>query len=164
MSFFSTWSSSSSSPSASPMSAFKDMSTLTPTVQTHLQYVYLSLFCGLLCASVGAVLDLFYLGMGGLLSTLASVGMMLLVMSTPRTPDLSIRRLMFFAGFCFFQGMSLAPILSFAVIVDPANIFIALSGSALIFLSFTISSLFAQNRTFLYLGGNSYSFPSIPKR
>lgn len=133
--------------------AVRDFGDLSGTVQNHLTHVYAALFAGLLCASVGAYVDMFYLQMGGLLSTLAGILFLVLTMSTPNTKEYRTQRFLYFAGFCTLQGVSLGPILSFAMAVNEGIIFMALSGTSLIFLSFTISAHMSPRRSYLYLGG-----------
>jgi len=136
-------------------SAVFETGELSPKVQDHLTRVYASLFVGLLCASVGAYLDMFYLQMGGLLSNLAGIVFLVLTMSTPNNGANQNSRFLYFSMFCLLQGVSLGPLLSVVVAINESIILMALSSTSLIFLAFTLSAHFSPRRSFLYLGGQS---------
>lgn len=53
----------------------------------------------------------------------------------------------------FLQGLSLGPLMTLAIEVDPAIVMTAFLGTATIFACFTLSALYSPRRSYLYLGG-----------
>ena len=54
-------------------------------------------------------------------------------------------------------GVSSGPLIALASFVDPALVFTALAGTALIFASFSLAALLADQKSFLFLGGLSFN-------
>lgn len=120
-------------------------------VRQHLARVYSTLGLTLLCAAVGAVTHI-YFNCGGILSSLAGVGLMIYLALDKDKTDYT-RRIATVAAFGALQGMSIGPLMAHTVIVDPSIIVTAFLATTTIFACFTMSALFARRRSYLYLGG-----------
>ncbi|XP_033728668.1 probable Bax inhibitor 1 [Pecten maximus] len=123
-------------------------------VQAHLKRVYGCLAISMFTACAGAYVHL-YTGwlQAGLLTTIASIGLMFWLASTRHSKENETKRLGIFAAFTFLSGMSLGPLLDYVIKVDPSIIVTALLGTSVIFISFSLAALYNTNRTFLYMGG-----------
>ncbi|KAL5005747.1 hypothetical protein ScPMuIL_016905 [Solemya velum] len=123
-------------------------------IQQHLQKVYSCLAISMLTATAGAYLHLFTdFSVGNFLSAIISLGLMIWLASTHHSKETEGKRLAIFAGFTFFSGMSLGPLLDYVIQVDPSIIPTALLGTFVVFVSFSLTALFNTDRTFLYMGG-----------
>lgn len=56
-------------------------------------------------------------------------------------------------AFAFFEGASLGHFVRAILEIDPKILFVAFSATTAIFAAFTGSALFAQKRSYLFLGG-----------
>ena len=127
---------------------------LEKSTKNHLKNVYSCLALGLLAATAGAYVHVFTdLLKGNFLTALGSLGMMLLLWSTPDNGSNEKLRLGYFLGFGALTGLGTGPILDYAISVDPAIIMSAFMGTCVIFGCFTLAALYAPDRKFLYLGG-----------
>lgn len=127
---------------------------LETRVQKHLKKVYGTLSVSMLAAAAGAYVHLFTgIVSAGILTVLASIGMMLWLAATSHTKENEQKRLGIFIGFTFLSGVSLGPLLDMVISIDPSIITTALMGTCLIFISFSLASLYNTNRTYLYMGG-----------
>lgn len=122
--------------------------------QNHLFKVYLSLALCVLAASGGAATAMYLrlTGEANILGMLGGIGMLFWIHSDQRKQDFQ-RRLGLLCGFGFFEGLSIAPLLSFAAFVDPSLIVTAFLGSVAVFSCFAASAVVAKRRSYLYLGG-----------
>uniref|UniRef100_H2ZGN4 Bax inhibitor 1 n=1 Tax=Ciona savignyi TaxID=51511 RepID=H2ZGN4_CIOSA len=108
----------------------------------------------MLSASVGAFLHLKAgWNQGGLLSSLVSIGLMMWLAATSHSKENQTKRLCILAAFGGTMGLGLGPLLDFAIAVNPQIIMTALISTAIIFVCFSVSALYAQRRSYLYLGG-----------
>ena len=57
------------------------------------------------------------------------------------------------AATALFTGIYLSPLINLAIQVDPQIIMTAFLLTTIVFVCFTLSALFSQKRTYLYLGG-----------
>ncbi|XP_041374023.1 bax inhibitor 1-like [Gigantopelta aegis] len=137
-----------------PPSLFK-FDHLSGPVKQHLKNVYSTLSIGMLTACVGAYVHLFTgIMQAGLLTALGSVGLMMWLMFTKHSKETQLKRLAIFSGFTFLSGLSLGPLLDMAIQIEPSIIPSALMGTSVIFISFSLASIYSSNdRTFLYMGG-----------
>uniref|UniRef100_A0A194AM79 Putative bax inhibitor-1 protein n=1 Tax=Pinctada fucata TaxID=50426 RepID=A0A194AM79_PINFU len=127
---------------------------LEPYVQSHLKKVYGALSISMLTAAVGAYVHLFTgLMKAGLLTSLASLGLMIWLAATHHSKETEGKRLAIFAGFTFFSGMSLGPLLDHVIDIDPSIITTAFMGTTVVFVSFSLAALYNTDRTFLFMGG-----------
>jgi len=126
-------------------------SDLDDRLRGHLTRVYATLGMTLGCAAAGAVFDLSY-HIGGLLTTLITLGLMVALGVDRSTSDYP-RRLATMAAFGFFKGVSLGPLVGLAMATDSSIVVTALLGTCTIFVCFSISAVFAQRRSYLFLGG-----------
>ncbi|XP_023654597.1 probable Bax inhibitor 1 [Paramormyrops kingsleyae] len=134
-------------------SLFK-FSQISHSTQQHLKNVYSSLSMCMFVAAAGAYVHVVTrLLQGGFLSLLGSLGMMACLALTPHSPESEKKRLAMLAGFAFFTGVGLGPLIDFAIVVNPSIIVTAFLGTSVIFLCFTLSALYAKRRSYLFLGG-----------
>ncbi|CAG9321399.1 unnamed protein product [Blepharisma stoltei] len=125
---------------------FKDLSASTKEV---LSKVYSNLALLSVSCALGIIGNMF-LGIGGKLTGFASLMCFLLFIgagqkSPWRFPLLSL--------FVFLDGVSIGPLISLALEVDPSILIQALFATFGIFISFSYTALKSDKRHFLYLGG-----------
>eukprot|EP00062_Callorhinchus_milii_P025420 gi/632986382/ref/XP_007910207.1/ PREDICTED: bax inhibitor 1 [Callorhinchus milii] len=136
------------------INALFKFSQISPSTQQHLKKVYSSLAICMFVAAAGAYVHVVTrIFQGGLLSMLLSLGLMLWLSFTPHNSETESKRLLILAGFAFFTGTGLGPIMDFVISVDPSIIPTSFLATALIFSCFTLSALYAQRRSYLFLGG-----------
>ncbi|XP_044486165.1 bax inhibitor 1-like [Mangifera indica] len=138
------------SQNSSRWNSFKNFSQISPVVQSHLKRVYLSLCCALVASATGAYLHLLW-NIGGLLTTLATLGCIFWVLSTPPNEEQKRVGLMMAAG--LFEGASIGPLIDLAIQVDPSILITAFVGTGLAFACFSVAAMLARRREYLYLGG-----------
>lgn len=127
---------------------------LSKPVKAHLKNVYSSFAVCMLVAALGGFIHMYTnLLQASLLTVFASLGLLLLLMFTPHAPSNVTKRFMYLQGFAFFSGIGLGPLLDIVVDIDPSIIPTAFLGTSMIFLCFTLASLFSSDRKFLFLGG-----------
>ncbi|XP_052466480.1 probable Bax inhibitor 1 [Carassius gibelio] len=95
----------------------------------------------------------------GGLSMLGSLALMGWLAMTPHSPHTERKRLAILAGFAFFTGLGLGPLMDYIISVNPSIILTAFLGTSVIFSCFTLSALCAQRRS--YLGGERRSGPGV---
>lgn len=123
-------------------------------VQEHLKRVYGCLAISMFTAFAGAYVHLYTAWLqAGILTSIASIGMMIWLASTHHTKENETKRLGIFAGFTFLSGLSLGPLLDYVIMIDPSIIVTAFLGTSVIFISFSLAALYNTNRTYLYMGG-----------
>lgn len=128
------------------------------STQVHLKKVYSSLALCMLAAAAGSYVHVVArLFQGGLLSLLASLVTMLWLATTPHNGKTERKRLAVLSAFAFFVGVGLGPALDYVVAIDPAIVVTSFLGSAAMFACFTLSALYAERRSYLYLGGTLLS-------
>jgi len=129
-------------------SALGKFDNITPAVQRHLQKVYATLSGGILAATLGAYVDnkFHVAGMMTQLSLFAAIiGLMFI-------KDM-FNRLAVFHAAGLLMGINLGPLLAQVAFNRPDIIITALTGTTMIFVSFSAAALVAKRRHFLYLGG-----------
>jgi len=131
-------------------SAISKTPPITPDVRAHLTNVYTILTAGILVAAVGSIISV-YTNIGGALSLLAGCGLMIWLVMTPQ--EKFVKRLSLLLGFCFFEGLSIGPLLLATLEIDPSIISTAFFGTVCVFVCFSASALFAERRSYLFLGG-----------
>jgi len=126
-----------------------------PQVQAHLKNVYTCLLITTLCATLGV-----YLSMAGWLNypRLALFGSIITTIWLFAI-DFNARTQMQCFGLmsatALFTGIYLSPLINLAIDVDPQIVMTAFLLTTTIFACFTLSALFTQKRTYLYLGGKN---------
>jgi len=88
---------------------------------------------------------------------LLSIGLLLAIYFIPHRRDNVATRMLCFLGAAFLMGLSLGPLLHQVKMIDPTIIPTAFMGTAVIFISFTLSALLTKQRTYLFLGGTLMS-------
>ena len=128
-----------------------------PRVQTHLKNVYTCLLLATLCATVGV-----YLSMAGWfnyprLAVFASIITSVWLFATELNARTQTQCFALMAATAFFTGIYLSPLINLAIQVDPQIVMTAFLLTTIIFVCFTLSALYTQKRTYLYLGGRRES-------
>jgi len=130
--------------------SLKNLRQISPIVQNHLKQVYLSLCCALIAAAVGSYLHILW-NIGGLLTTLACMGSIVWLLSTP--PYEEKKRVTLFMASALLQGASIGPLIELAIEIDPSILVSAFVGCAVAFGCFSMAAMLAKRREYLYLGG-----------
>jgi Bax inhibitor 1 len=134
--------------------ALLSFSNIPKDIQLHLKNVYATLAMGLLTAATGAYMHILYNFMqASILTSLLSLGLMLAIFFIPHRRENIPTRMLCFLGAAFCMGIGLGPLLSHVKDIDPSIIPSAFMGTAVIFISFTLSALWSKRRSFLFLGG-----------
>lgn len=123
--------------------------------------VYTCLLGATLCATLGICLSmtgwLNYPRLAALASMITSIWLFSLEFNA-RT-QMKCFGLMSATG--LFTGICLSPLINLAIYVDPQIVVTAFLFTTIIFTCFTLSALFTQKRTYLYLGGKNRTFSDI---
>ncbi|KAK2874527.1 hypothetical protein QQF64_003190 [Cirrhinus molitorella] len=132
-------------------------SQISRSTQQHLKNVYASLAVCMLVASAGSYIFIITRLFQGGLTMLGSLAMMGWLAMTPHSPQTEKKRLAILSGFAFFTGLGLGPLMDYVISVNPSIILTAFLGTSVIFACFTLSALYAQRRSYLFLGGTLMS-------
>jgi len=134
---------------------------LDKDVKTHLKNVYTTLALCLGLAAVGSYVHVCTeILKGSFLTTFGSIVLLLLLYATPDNGSNGNMRLGYLLGFAGLTGLSTGPLLDLAISIDPSIIVTAFFGTCVVFGCFTLASLYAPDRKFLYLGGTLFSLLS----
>jgi len=130
-----------------------DFSTLQPRVQNHLKNVYTCLLGATLCAALGI-----YLSMTGWLNyprlaVFASIITSIWLFSIEFNARTQMKCIGLLSATALFTGIYLSPLINLALHVDPQIVMTAFLFTTIIFVCFSLSALYTQKRTYLYLGG-----------
>jgi len=120
-------------------------------VQQQLVQTYTVLLLALSITSTGILLHL-WVPIGGLLTLCVSFIPLFVITCEKDKSDLRKRTLLL-CIFGFLQGLSLGPLLSMGLSVDPFLVFLSFVCTSIIFGSFSLAALMATRRSYLYLGG-----------
>ncbi|XP_013791533.1 probable Bax inhibitor 1 [Limulus polyphemus] len=135
---------------------------LEEPVRKHLKNVYSCVAISTLAAAVGGYVHLFTnIFQGGLLSALAGLAFLILLMFTPHDGKNASKRLCYLVGFAFATGLGLGPLMESVIMVNPQIISLAFLATSVIFISFTLCSLFSKRGSWLFLGGSLMSAISV---
>jgi len=121
-----------------------------PRVRSHVVNVYMTLGATILAASLGSLAYLTY-HIGGTWSALAGFALLFWLASVPQS-DVP-KRTAILGGFGVLQGLSIGPLLEAVIDIDPRIVVTAFVGTVVVFACFSASALYAQRRSYLYLGG-----------
>lgn len=131
-------------------------SDLTPSVQTHMAKVYATLAAGLVMCLAGAATGLALpQGYRWALPLLPSIIFVVFVTWLSMTPNLvhnQPKRQKLFAAAAFTNGVSLSPLVTDVLKVNPGILLTALVATTLVFACFSLAALLAKRRSYLYLG------------
>jgi FtsH-binding integral membrane protein len=130
-----------------------DFSTLQPRVQNHLKNVYTCLLGATLAATLGI-----YLSMTGWLNyprlaVFASIITSIWLFSIELNQRTQMKCFGLLSATALFTGIYLSPLINLALQIDPQIVMTAFLLTTIIFVCFTLSALYNQKRSYLYLGG-----------
>jgi FtsH-binding integral membrane protein len=126
---------------------------IEPGVRQHLAKVYSSLTATIALAAIGSYVHLFGIWEAGLMSAIASLGLVLGLHFTPDNGKNLYTRFGMLLGFGFCSGHTLGPLLDHVIFIDPQIVVSALVGTCVVFVSFSIAALLAVRGQYLFLGG-----------
>lgn len=142
--------------------ALTDFSKLDAGAKKHLKNVYSALAVSTMSAAVGAAIHVFTrILQGGLLAAFGSIGFILALTFTSNEPKNQTKRLGYLIGMAFCTGLSLGPLLDQVISIDPTIVTTAFFASCLIFVCFSLTALWAEDRSYLYMGGTLLSGLSL---
>jgi len=124
-----------------------------PRVQNHLKNVYTCLLGATLAATLGI-----YLSMTGWLNyprlaVFASIITSIWLFSIELNQRTQMKCFGLMSATALFTGIYISPLIHLALHVDPQIVMTAFLLTTIIFVCFTLSALFNQKRSYLYLGG-----------
>ncbi|KAG1656476.1 hypothetical protein FOA52_005635 [Chlamydomonas sp. UWO 241] len=128
------------------------LTNLDARVQGHLSRVYATLAAASLMSAVGCYLFL-SIGLPLWLTQVGALGCLLALNLTPASASNLGKRHAYLFGFAFAQGAAMGPLVGAALTISPASIVTACLCTTTVFVSFSLSALLTQRRSFLYLGG-----------
>jgi FtsH-binding integral membrane protein len=135
---------------------------LEPHIKDHLKDVYSTMAMALLSAAIGGYIHLYTtLLSGGIMSTLGTLGFGIALFATKDNAKNRTTRLGYLMGLALCSGLSMGPLLSFAIMVNPSLVPTALLSTCAVFGCFTLSTFFADHRKMLYMGGTLMSLLSV---
>eukprot|EP00879_Flechtneria_rotunda_P000617 GHRR01000730.1.p1 GENE.GHRR01000730.1~~GHRR01000730.1.p1 ORF type:complete len:249 (+),score=79.29 GHRR01000730.1:182-928(+) len=134
--------------SAATLFKFTD---LDPRVQKHLTKVYTTLTLALGLATLGVIADVLY-HVGGALTTIAALVSLVWLGFTQPGYHNQGKRYALLGTFAFCQGTSIGPLVGLALAVNPGIILTAALSATAVFACFSLSALFTQRRSYLFLG------------
>lgn len=135
---------------------------MSPPLQAHLRSVYACLAIGLLSAALAAYLYVFA-GFMRDYALLSAIGMLVLsIMLVFSSGDYTQqkKRMIYFIAMSFLGGHLTGPLLSFAMVVNPQLILLALLGTGVVFICFTLCAMLSKRGSFFYLGSLASSLLS----
>ena len=136
------------------LDALTDFSRLDVPTKKHLKNVYSSLAMSMFAAAAGSAVHMYTQFLkGGILSALAGIGLLLLLRFTPHNSKNQMTRIGYLMGFAFCSGLGLGPIMENVTQIDSSIVPTAFFFTTLIFVCFTLSALWAEERSYLYMGG-----------
>ena len=124
---------------------------ISPDVQKHLVKMYTVLLLALFVASTGVLLHL-WVPIGGLITICASLIPLFWLTCEKDKSDL-MKRSILLCLFGFLQGLSLGPLISVGLDINPFLVFLSFICTSVIFGSFSLAAMVATRRSYLYLGG-----------
>ncbi|GLV32575.1 Bax Inhibitor-1 [Carabus blaptoides fortunei] len=123
-------------------------------VRQHLKNVYGCLALSTVSAGVGASIHLFTdLLAAGFLTSIGAIALFFLLIGTPDNGKNTNLRLAYLLGFAGLSGLGMGPLLETVIMINPSIIVTALIGTSVVFVSFTLCAMFAEQGRWLYLGG-----------
>jgi len=135
---------------------------LEPEIQDHLKLVYATVSMALLAAALGGYVHLYTtLLSGGILSLLGSIGFAVALFATRDDGKNRNTRLSYLMGFAVCAGLNMGPLLNMAILVNPALIPTAFLSTCVIFVCFSLATIFSNQRKWLFLGGTLFSMLSL---
>ncbi|KAL3152863.1 hypothetical protein ABBQ38_012175 [Trebouxia sp. C0009 RCD-2024] len=133
---------------------------ISPSVQSHLEKVYLTLTGMLLLSAVGvSIAQIFSLGTW--IPVIGFVACMFFLISTHPTAFNLNKRYGLLAGCALFEGATLGPLVQIVLATHPGILVTAFLGTSTVFACFSAAALLSRRRSWLYLGGALSSAMSV---
>lgn len=158
-------SSSNSRHSSPSLATLLNFSHIPTAIQYHLRHVYTTITILFAITSISAytyVKGILSLGNSPFLLSLLTLGTLIWFSTIPPTPSNNTTRQNILFLFAALQGQTLGPIIEYAGLFPLKSVLIpALSSTAILFASFSLTALYAKSRSLLYLGGILTSALSI---
>jgi len=124
---------------------------LTPMIREHLGKVYSTLSILILTAAMGTITEMKTHFISSTIALFATVGL-LVWFHTISQVELA-KRFLVLLSIAFLQGFFLGPLVTVTLDIDPSIVATAFLGTTAIFACFSGMSLFAERRSYLYIGG-----------
>lgn len=133
---------------------------ISPSVQSHLGQVYLTLTAMLLVSAVG-VSAAQIISFGTWAPAIGFMACMFFLLNTSRQPSSLNKRYGLLAGCALFQGATLGPLVKVVLATHPGILVTAFLGTSIIFACFSAAALLSRRRSWLYLGGGLSSAMTV---
>lgn len=133
---------------------------ISPSVQNHLEKVYLTLAALLVVSAVG-VSTAQILPLGTWVPAIGFMACMMLLLNTSNQPSKLNKRYGLLAGCALFQGATLGPLVKIVLATHPGILVTAFLGTSIIFACFSAAALLSRRRSWLYLGGTLSSAMTV---
>ncbi|KAL3155292.1 hypothetical protein ABBQ32_013076 [Trebouxia sp. C0010 RCD-2024] len=133
---------------------------ISPSVQSHLEKVYLTLTGMLLLSAVGVSIAQI-LSLGTWIPVIGFAACMFFLVSTHPTAFNLNKRYGLLAGCALFEGATLGPLVQIVLATHPGILVTAFLGTSTVFACFSAAALLSRRRSWLYLGGALSSAMSV---
>jgi len=143
------------------LQALFESSPLTKDDRAHLSKVYSALSATAASAAAGVYAQGLVGWESPWLLFFVGLGLMLYISFTSHSKSNILPRGAALLGFGFVQGMTIGPLVNFVLDFDPEVVLIAVLGTLVIFLSFTMVAFFSNQRTMFFIGAIIGSFFNI---
>lgn len=132
----------------------------SPIIRNHLKNVYATFTLTTIFAAMGGYISLLKVIREGIISYIIHFSLLLWLIMIPHYSNNmknQLTRLALLNAAAFFSGINLESILDKSISIDPALIPQVFLSTSIIFISFSLSALFAPPGYYLFLGGFLYS-------
>jgi len=128
-------------------------SPLTRDVKDYLTKVYSTLGATILMCALGCAVHISN-GFGySFFYQLISIALIIYLAATPDSKESRLARFGALMGFGFIEGLTLGPLISVVIDIDPRIIMTSFLSTICVFICFSASAVFAKRRSYFYLGG-----------
>eukprot|EP00921_Rhytidocystis_pertsovi_P004835 GHVQ01008407.1.p2 GENE.GHVQ01008407.1~~GHVQ01008407.1.p2 ORF type:complete len:251 (+),score=13.66 GHVQ01008407.1:279-1031(+) len=144
------------------LSSVLDFTPLSKPQKEHLTRVYSAILLGICVSAAGVWFHNAFMRLPVFVSVIAQLGFMMAlsagsIEARMTGKALSGNRMLYFGGFSFFMGTSIADLISFATFLDPGIVIQAFFASIAIFVCFSAAAMLAKQRSYIFLGSILFS-------
>lgn len=129
-----------------------NFSSLDKSTRTHLKNVYACVAVEIVCAALGAAINIFLkssiLHFGGLIGLFV----FMYFAATTYNTTTPLKRMGYVCGLAGCLGLESSYLIDYVIAVDPSIIVTAFVTTSIVFVSFSLSALYAERRSMLFLG------------